>query len=60
MGKIASWLKGAKRLYVQEFKPTAAIQDKNILYKKPISAEELEGYKTIAKKSIPRVNVRWT
>ncbi len=53
--KIASWLKGARRIFLQPFKDNENLIGSNL---SSYSKDELEGFKAILQKTIPQVEIR--
>lgn len=56
--KIGEWLKGNKRLFIQQFQPKEKMIDISLLKVKPFSKEELEEFKGILSRYIDEVGVR--
>lgn len=56
--KIGNWLKGNKRLFIQQFQPKEKMIDKSLLNVKPFSKEELEEFKEILSKYVGRIEIR--
>lgn len=56
--KIGEWLKGNKKLFIQQFQPDKKMIDISLLEVKPYSKEELEEFKKILKEFIYEVEIR--
>ncbi|MBS3098559.1 anaerobic ribonucleoside-triphosphate reductase activating protein [Candidatus Woesearchaeota archaeon] len=56
--KIGKWLKGAKRYFLQQFKPDKKCIDKSYADKKPLPAGKLEEFKKILNPYFEEVGVR--
>ncbi len=56
--KIGKWLKGNKKMFIQQFQPKEKMIDKSLLNVKPFSKEELLGFKKMLSKYIGRVEIR--
>ncbi len=56
--KIGEWLKGNKRLFLQQFQPDKKMIDISLINVKPYSKEELEEFKEILKEYIYEVGIR--
>ena len=56
--KIGEWLKGNKKLFLQQFQPDKKMIDLKLLNVKPFSKETLEEFKEILKNYIKDVQIR--
>jgi len=56
--KIGEWLKGNKKMFIQQFQPDKKMIDSSLLNVKPYSKEELEEFKEILKEYIKEVEIR--
>ena len=56
--KIAEWIKGAKRYFLQQFRPVDTTIDPAYRQLNPHSPEELRKFKNIIKEYIPKVAIR--
>lgn len=56
--KIGEWLKGNKKMFIQQFQPKEKMIDVSLLNVNPFSKEELEEFKGILSKYIERVEIR--
>lgn len=56
--KIGEWLKGNKKMFIQQFQPKEKMINASLLNVKPFSKEELEEFKEILEKYIDEVQVR--
>ncbi len=56
--KIGKWLKGNRKMFIQQFQPKEKMIDDSLLNVRPFSKNELEEFKDILSKYIEKVEVR--